>query len=143
MDGIPRFRPSEKTNNPMAGTPTYVYLAAGREAVVLPGPDVPDAAGLFALQSPSIVLVGVRPTSADGYAVTVNPALGYQVAIRDFEAEVSLARVELCQQNGAITSQFVFRANPAASGVAHDITITATANSTKSAPTSPITVEVR
>jgi hypothetical protein len=62
----------------------------------------------------------------------------------DFEMEVSLARVELCQQSGSITSQFVFLANPGASGVAHDITITAIAHSTTiSAPTSPVTVEVR
>jgi hypothetical protein len=57
--------------------------------------------------------------------------------------EVSLARVELCQQSESITSQFAFLANPGASGVAHDITITAAAHSTTiSGPTSPVTVEV-
>jgi hypothetical protein len=66
------------------------------------------------------------------------------VAITDFEMEVSLARVGLCQQGGSIASQFIFLANPGASGVAHDITVTAVAHSTAiSAPTSPVTVEVR
>jgi hypothetical protein len=143
LDGTTQFRPEEKQNNPQAGEPSYVYLAAGREAVVLRGPDVPNAAGLFALESPSIALVGASATSADGYAVIVNPTFRYQVAIDDFEYEVALAQVDLCQQGGVIESQFVFRANPDASGVAFDIIITASAGSAISGPTSPVTVEVR
>jgi hypothetical protein len=146
-DGIPLFWPAEKTNNPKAGDPTYVYLEAGSEGVVLLGPNVSDGAGLFALQSQSIDLM---PSSVDpdapplGYRAIINHDLGYEVAINDFEMEVSLAQVELCQQSGSITSQFIFLANPGASGVAHDITITAIAHSTTiSAPTSPVTVEVR
>ena len=66
------------------------------------------------------------------------------VSINDFEEEVSLARVDLCQQNGSFTSQFVFVANAGASGVAQDITIIAVAHSAAiSEPTSPVTVEVR
>ena len=147
LDGIPLFWPAEKTNNPKAGDPTYVYLEAGREGVVLHGPNIPDTAGAFALQSQSIDLMSssVDPDALPlGYRAIINHDFGYMVAIDNFEKEVSLARVELCQQSGSFTSQFVFLANPGASGVAQNITITAAAHSTTiSAPTSPVTVEVR
>lgn len=146
-DGIPLFWPAEKTNNPKAQDAKYVYLEAGREGVVLLGPNVPDTAGAFALQSQSIGLMtnSVDPDALPlGYRVFINHDFGYMVSINDFEEEVSLARVGLCQQNGSFTSQFVFVANAGVSGVAHDITITAVAHSTEiSLPTSPVTVEVR
>lgn len=143
-DGIQLFWPAEKTNNPKAGDPTYVYLEAGREGVVLLGPNVPDSTGYFALQAQAIKFMVSGPDpSPVGYLVFINQDFGYTVAINDFEMEVSLARVELCQQSESITSQFAFLANPGASGVAHDITITAAAHSTTiSGPTSPVTVEV-
>ncbi len=143
LAGYTTFTPDEKRNNPNAGDPSYVFLAAGSEAVVMPGPDVPDAPGLFATQSSSINLVNASDFAADGYSVVVNDHLGYQVAINDFEFEVALARVDLCEVDNTIQSQFVFRGNPDASGVAHDITITGLANGTSTAPTTPVTVEVR
>jgi len=147
LDGIPLFWPAEKTNNPKAGDPTYVYLEAGREGVVLHGPNIPDTAGAFTLQSQSIDLMSssVDPDALPlGYRAIINHDFGYMVAIDNFEKEVSLARVVLCQQSGSFTSQFVFLANPGASGVAQNMTITAAAHSTTiSAPTSPVTVEVR
>ena len=79
----------------------------------------------------------------DGYEVVVNPALRYDVAIDDFESEVALAKVELCERNGKIESRFFFRGEPRGDGVAHQATITATANGVTSAPTEPVTVEVR
>jgi len=146
-DGISLFWPAEKMNNPKAGDPTYIYLEAGREGVVLHGPNVPDTSGPFALQSQSIDLMtsSVDPDASPlGYRAVINQDFGYMVAIDDFEMEVSLARVDLCQQSGSITSQFVLVANPGASGVARDLTITAAAHSTTiSAPTSPVTIEVR
>ena len=143
LDGYKTYSPAQKQNNPAAGEPFYVYLAAGSEGVVIPGPEVPSGAAPFVLASPSIALVGQRETSADGYNVTVNPQFHYAVSISDFEYEVSLARVELCENGGVIRSQFVFLGNPGASGVAHDIAITAAAGSTMAGPTAPVTVEVR
>jgi hypothetical protein len=144
LDGYTRFTPDEKRNNPNAGDPSYVFLAAGSEAVVIPGPDVPSAPGLFATQGSSITLVGASDVAADGYSVIVNDHLGYQVTIDDFEFEVALARVEMCEVDNVIHSNFVYRANPGASGVAFDITATALVDGAPLAPPStPVTVEVR
>ena len=143
LDGYTRFSPDEKRNNPSAGDPSYVFLAAGSEAVVIPGPDVTSQPGLFALDHPSIALVGDAGSGANGYAVTVNGRLGYRVTIADFEAEVSLARVELCEANGAIDGNFVFTGNAGAGGVAHAITIAAVVDGVTSPPATPVTVEVR
>lgn len=142
LDGYSRFVPDEKRNNPSAGEPSYVYLHAGTEAVVIDGPDVARADGLFALMNPSIDLVGATDFSADGYTVTANSQLAYRVAIDDFEYEVTLARVELSDTGQAIQSRFIFSANPTASGVAHDIAITAVGVPALSAA-QPVTVEVR
>jgi hypothetical protein len=142
LDGYGRFVPDEKRNNPSAGDPSYVYLHAGADAVVIAGPDVASAGGLFALMTPHIDLIGATDFSAGGYTVTVNSELGYQVAIADFEYEVTLARVELSEVGQVIQSRFVFGANPTASGVAHDITIT-TAGTPALSTTQPVTVEVR
>jgi hypothetical protein len=142
LDGYSRFLPDEKRNNPSAGDPSYVYLHAGTEAVVIAGPDVASANGLFALVDPSIALIGATDVAADGYSVTVNSGLGYQVAIEDFEYEVALARVELSEVGQVIQSRFVFSANPTAGGVAHNITITTTGAAALSA-VEPLTVEVR
>ncbi len=149
LAGYTMYQPDEKRNNPLAGEPSYVYLAAGTEGVILPGPSVTDAPGLFVLQSPSIGKVGLRSdpddpyAAADGYKVVVNRALAFDVAIMDFESEVGLARVELCVRNGQIESRFFFRGEPRGDGVAHQATITATANGVTSAPTAPVTIEVR
>jgi hypothetical protein len=144
LDGYTRFSPDEKRNNPNAGEPSYVFLAAGSEAVVIPGPDVPSAPGLFATRGSSITLVGANDVAADGYSVVVNDHLGYQVTIEDFEFEVALARVEMCEVDNVIHSNFVYRGNPGASGVAFDITATALVDGTPLAPSStPVTVEVR
>lgn len=143
LAGVDVFLPDEKRNNPEAGMPSYVYLSAGQEGVVVNGPSVPSAAGLLSLESPTISKVGVRDYSADGYQVVVNSAFTYLVSIRDFEDEVALAQVELCETNGMIESRFLFRGQPGASGVAHEITIVATANGVDSSPSQPVTVEVR
>lgn len=141
--GYKLFSPAEKQNNPAAGEPSYVYLAAGSEGVIIDGPAVPSSAAPFVLAKPSVALVGKRDTSADGYDVTVNEQLHYAVSIQDFEYEVALQRVEICQSGSALQSRFVFLGNPGASGVAHDIAITAAAGTTMAGPTAPVTVEVR
>jgi hypothetical protein len=149
LAGYTMYQPDEKRNNPLAGEPSYVYLVAGTEGVILAGPSVTSAAGLFTLQSASIAKVGLRSppddpyAAADGYKVVVNRALKYDVAISDFESEVALAKVELCERNGKIESRFFFRGEPRGDGVAHQTTITATANGVASAPTTPVTIEVR
>jgi hypothetical protein len=140
LDGYRRFLPDEKRKD--AGDPAYVELRAGMDAVAIAGPDVASASGLFALMNPSIDLIGATASSAAGYAVTVNGHFLYRIAIDDFEYEVTLARVELSEVNQIIQSQFVFAANPTASGVAHSITITATGATALSAA-DPVTVEVR
>jgi hypothetical protein len=142
LDGYARFLPDEKRNNPSAGDPSYVYLHAGTEAVVITGPDVVTANALLTPSNPSIGLIGATDVSAAGYAVTVNSQVGYRIAIDDFEYEVTLAEVELAQVGQVIQSRFVFSANPMASGVAHDISITAAGAPALSA-TTPVTVEVR
>jgi len=142
LTGYTEFLPEQKQNNPQAGEPSYVYLAAGSEAVVVRGPDV-TGSGLFVLSSPSISLVGKRYFSADGYTVIANPQLRYDVAIDDFEYEVALSKVELCESAGHLESRFVFRGNPGASGVAFDISIGATAAGKTFGPSAPVTVEVR
>jgi hypothetical protein len=147
LDGYTLFSPDEKQNNPNAGEPFYVFLAGGSEAVVIDGPTVPSAPGLFTLDRPVIAMVGATPFSGDGYVVLANSGLRYDVAIADFEYEVALARVELCEKDHAISSRFVFRGNPVGNiffgGVAHDITITGTVRGATTAPTTPVTVEVR
>src|SRR3954453_22944249 len=142
LDGYGRFVPDEKRSNPSAGDPSYVYLHAGTEAVVIAGPDVASASGLFTLMNSSIALIGAADFSADGYTVTVNSQLGYRVAISDFEYEVTLARVELSEVSQMIQSRFVFRPSRTASGVAHEIAITASGARALPA-TAPVTVEVR
>jgi hypothetical protein len=143
LDGIALFSPEQKQGNPEAGDPSYVYLAAGKEGVILPGPSVTTPAGTLATESAAITMVGVRSTSADGYDVSVNASLKYHVSIDDFESEVALAHVELCEQGGEIQSWFVFVGNPGASGVAHRITMTATTTTKVTALQPPVTVEVR
>jgi hypothetical protein len=144
LTGVAFFQPDQKRGNPEAGQPSYVYLAAGKEGVILTSPSVTPV-GETALDSPSITLLGVQLAyhAAEGYDVVVNPNLKFHVAIDDFEFEVALARVELCEQSGELQSQFVFKANEHESGVAHDITISpiTTLNVTSLPP--PVTVEVR
>lgn len=66
------------------------------------------------------------------------------MTIDDFEFEVALARVEMCDVDNVIHSNFVYRANPGANGVAFDITATALVDGVPLAPPStPVTVEVR
>ena len=143
LDGIALYAPAQKQGNPAAGIASYVYLAAGKEGVILTGPSVASADGLLSASNPSITMVGVRSTSADGYDVVVNRNLQFHVAIVDFEFEVALARVELCEQNGDLQSRFVFKGNALASGVAHDITITPSTTSKVTSLPPPVTVEVR
>jgi hypothetical protein len=144
MAGVTLYQPGQKLANPAAGDPSYVYLTAGTEGVVLEGPTVTDVAGLASVGAGAgITMVGVRSTSADGYDVVVNPSLRYHVAIADFEFEVALARVELCDQSGNLRSRFVFKGNAGASGVAHTITITPTTTATVTSVPAPVTVEVR
>jgi hypothetical protein len=143
LAGYAQFTPDQKRNNPEAGEPDYIYLAAGREAVVIDGPPA-TIDGPLQLVAPSIVLANQRATSADGYIVAASPALGYTIAIDDFEYEVALARVELCEQGGKVQSRFIFAASPDGDGVAHDITITAFVNGvSQGAPSAPATIEVR
>lgn len=143
LDGVALFQPAEKQGDPRAGRPSYVYLAAGKEGVILPGPTVTAADGLLITGTSSLSLVGAGQYSADGYHVVVNPSLAYDVAIDDFEYEVTLARVELCPKDGSIESWFIFVGNPGASGVAHAITVGATTTSKVTALQPAVTVEVR
>jgi hypothetical protein len=146
IQGYMRFTPAQKQNNPEAEESSYVYLAAGREAVVLDGPTVTNE-GPLALHDAGIVDLSQRPESPyvyeDAYKVVVNDSLGYEIRITDFEGEVMLARVELCVLSGPVHSLFIFGAAPHGDGVAHDVTITAVVNGVSLAPATPYTIEVR
>ena len=129
-------------NNPLAGEPEYVFLLAGRDAVRLPGPKVPEgvAPSLFVLEQPGVV------EDEDGFTVTVNRRLSYRVAIDDFENEISLARVELVKTGDVISSSFIFpgrAAPPYGGGVAHGLTIAAVVDGVAGPGTIPVTVEAR
>jgi hypothetical protein len=139
-----RFTPTEKRNNPEAGDPEYIYLKAGSEAVVLEGPETFAGDGGLTITTPSIYVFDKHGSSADGYKVVVNSNLRYMINMDDFEYEVTVARVELCQRNGNVESHFVFAATPGASGVVHSISIgTSGTAGPILPPTDHVSIEVR
>jgi hypothetical protein len=143
LSGYQQFTPDQKAGDPRAQDPTYVYLVAGREAVVLTGPTTADDGQPFQLRNPTIALANPTDTSATGYHVTVDDHLSYLVDIDDFEFEIELARVEICQTSGQLRSHLVFRGAPLASGVAHSVITRPAIDGVAYFPTAPITVEVR
>jgi len=146
LDGYTLYRPQQKQNDPFADSLKNVSLrASSKDGVVIDGPDVALSslpAGALTLEQPAIALVGKRTTSADGYLVTANSHLHYTVDIRDFEYEMSLAEVDLCQDHDVLKSSFIFLAGSIRSGIASDITIKATADGTTFGPAPLWTVEV-
>ena len=62
LQGYMQFTPDQKRNNPEAGNPAYIFLAAGPEAVVIEGPTV---MGSLQIQNPSISIVNPRATGAN------------------------------------------------------------------------------
>ena len=140
LSSVTIYDPEERTSHPCAGMDTYVYLTIGEDAVRIDGPwissgDGVDTASLFYLENESIEILD------DGFWVTVNPQLAYNVSARDFENEVNLAQVLLGMGNGTINSTFIFAA--VGDGVAHDLTITALVNGSSIRSTTPVTIEAR
>jgi hypothetical protein len=139
--------PSGFQHDSRAGDPSYAYLDAGKDAVVLPGPSVSYGASSIAVVSAKITTC-VNAESAclghDGYRVQVNDQLAYVVNIEDWEDEIALGRLELCMNAGALSAQLVFAGvgGYLGGGVA-DVTVVAIFNGATSAPTSALTIECR
>jgi len=112
------YEPDERVSDASAQSPDYVFLVAGKEAVMMEGPEV-KGEEFFFLEDQQVLKDG------HGFEVTANPHLRYTVSIDDFEDEVDLAEVRLGAKGNAITSTFTFAASESGDGVAHDITITA------------------
>ena len=129
LSGYTVYDAAEKTGNPAAGAPEYIFLVAGKEAVTLEGPEV-GGKEYFIVKNEKIREVGYGYFEDDwdsGYEITINSHLAYTIAIEDFEDEVytTLAEVLLKLEGNTIESTFIFAASPSGSGVAHDIEINA------------------
>ena len=142
LNDYAQFLPDEKRNNPDAGDLSYIYLTS-HQAVVISGPTVASGPRPLQLIGPSIFLATSQDGSADGYNVVANENLGYAISIDDFEYELTLARVELCEQGGQVNSRFIFAASGVADGVAHDLRITSVVDGTRRDTSPPYTIEVR
>jgi hypothetical protein len=112
------YEPDQRTGDPSAQSPEYVFLIAGKEAVMLEGPEVKGGEYFF-LENQQIREVD------RGFEVTANNHLGYTVAIQDFNGDVGLAEVRLGAKGNTITSTFTFAASESGDGVAQGIIITA------------------
>jgi hypothetical protein len=148
LTGYLQMGPSAYLHDSRAGEPTYVYLDGGKDAVILPGPAVTYAAtsvDVSAAQLTTCVNEENACMKQDGYRVKVNERLSYVITIDDWEEEVALGQVELCLNNGALTTQFVFAGLGVylGGGVAHDVTITPFLDGTAGTPTAPVTIECR
>ncbi len=139
------FKANEKISNPFAGSSEYVYLIAGKEAIILEGPEV-SGEGYFILEDPKIEAVThgyFEDYSTEGFEVTVNSRLMYTITVDDFEGEIDLAEVRLGLKGDRITSDFTFIASESGDGVAHDILITALIDGEEAESTEARSIEVR
>lgn len=119
------YKADERISDPFAQSSEYVYLIAGKEAVILKGPEI-SGEEYFMLEDQKIKTVThgyFEDYSTEGFEVTVNSNLRYTVSIDDYEGEIDLAEVRLGLKGNRITSDFIFIASE--SGVAHDVFITA------------------
>ncbi|MBT3363484.1 MAG: hypothetical protein HN929_01095 [Chloroflexi bacterium] len=140
LAGITIYEKDEKINDDRAGTPNYVYLVSEEEAVSLAGPDFSSTVGISP-EDQLIQLVGDIGYRAEGYTVTVNSRLSYEIDIADFEHEMALAKVELTKEGDIVRSSFVFVGM--GNGVAKDVTITAVVDGVAEGSTIPISIEAR
>lgn len=146
--GYLQMGPESLHNSAKAEDPSYIYLKSGKTAVILPGPAVSYATSSVDFNTAQLTTC-VNEESAcnnqDGYRVKVNDRLSYVVTIDDWEEEVALGKVELCLNNGSLTSQFVFAGLGyyLGGGVAHDVTITPILDGTPGTPTTPVSIECR
>ena len=139
------YKVDERISDPFAQSSEYVYLVAGKEAVILEGPEV-SGEGYFMLEDPKIKAVThgyFEDYSTEGFEVTINSHLRYTVTIDDFEGEVDLAEVRLGLKGGKITSDFIFIASESGDGVAHDILITALIDGEETGSKEARSIEVR
>jgi hypothetical protein len=81
--------------------------------------------------------------SHDGYLVQVNERLSYLITIEDWEDEIGLGQIDLCLNDGSLTTQLEFAGLSRCDGVAHEVTITPILDNGKGTPTTPITIECR
>jgi hypothetical protein len=146
LTGYLALGPVQYQKDPRAGEPSYVYLDAGKDAVILSGPVTAYAATKVDASAPKLttcVNEEAACQSHDGYLVQVNERLSYLITIEDWEDEIALGQIDLCLNNGSLTAQFIFAGLRTCDGVAHEVTITPTLDNGKGIPTTPITVECR
>ena len=119
----------------------FIVIAAGEEAVRLPGPpvtatDQATMGDLFELDGPIIRERG------PGFSVRVNSRLKYEINFSRYEGGLHLSRVEIKRQGQIIESLFTFLAKPGES-IGHRVGITAEVDGRRLAATQPIGVTVR
>jgi hypothetical protein len=146
--GYLQMGPSSYLNDSRAGEPSYVYLDGGKDAVILPGPPVSYAATSVDVSAAQLTTCMNQESDClrqDGYRVKVNEQLSYAITIGDWEEEIDLGTVELCLNNGSLTTKFVFAGLGIymGGGVAHDLTITPILDGVSGTPTVPVTIECR
>lgn len=146
--GYTQMSPSALHNSAKAGDPSYIYLTSGKTAVILPGPAVSygtSSLDFSAAQLTTCVNEESACNNRDGYRVKVNERLAYVITIDDWEEEAALGKVELCVNDGSLTSTFVFAGLGyyLGGGVAHDVTITPILDGTPGTPTTPVSIECR
>jgi hypothetical protein len=144
--GYLQMGPSAYLNDPRAGKPSYLYLDGGKDALILPGfPVTYEAASVDVSAAKLTTCVGQASGCPEGYRVQVNERLSYQIKISDWEEEIALGQVDLCLNNGTLTTEFVFAGLGVylGGGVAHDVTITPILDGVSGTPTAPVTIECR
>jgi hypothetical protein len=148
LTGYVQMGPSAYLNSPKANEESYLYLESGKNAVILPGPNVSYGASSVDFSAAQLTTC-VKEESAclnqDGYRVKVNERLSYVITIEDWEEEVALGQVQLCLNKGSLTTEFVFAGLGyyLGGGVAHQLTIIPILDGTRGTPTTPVTIECR
>jgi hypothetical protein len=147
LSGYLQMAPSAYRGDSRAGDPSYAYLDAGKDAVIVPGPAVSYGASSVSTTGAQITTCVNAETAClgqDGYRVDVNSELAYVVRIDDWEDEIALGEVDLCMKGGTLTTQFVFAGigGYLGGGVAQ-VSIMADLKGVVGSPTASVTIEAR
>jgi hypothetical protein len=146
LSGYVQKDPAAYLGSSEAGEPEYIYLRSGKDAVILTGPPVTYGATSVEVSAAQLTsCVGEGAGCPEGYQVKVNERLSYRIKIWDWEEEIALGKIELCLNNGSLTTQFVFAGLGyyEGGGVAHDVTIWPILDGVTGTPTTPVDIECR
>jgi hypothetical protein len=146
LSGYVQMDPSAYLHSSEAQEPEYIFLRGGKDAVILPGPPVTYGAASVDVSAAQLTsCVGEGAGCPEGYQVKVNERLSYRIKIWDWEEEIALGKIELCLNNGALTTEFVFAGLGVylGGGVAHDVTIWPILDGVTGTPTTPVVIECR